>query len=83
MRLARRCLAERLERWTCNSEVPSLSPALTIYITGFRSPEFESSTTFVNTQPAGLPEDSPACWDSLNSVNFDLNYLSQAFARPH
>ena len=55
MGLARRWLAECLERWTCNSEVPSLSPTLTA--TGFGSPDFVSSTTFVNTEPAGLPED--------------------------
>ena len=67
MRLVRRWLAEWLELETCNSEVPSLSPALTA--TGFGSPEFESSTTFVNTEPAGLPED-------LRPVEIRLTLLS-------
>ena len=42
-------MAERLERWPCNSEAPSSSPALTAGLV-HGSPEFESLTMLVNSQ---------------------------------
>ena len=71
-------MAEWSERWTCNSEAASSSPALTASWIVHGSPEFKSSATFVNSQlvclrPVGI----------LNPVIFDLNYLYQSFARRH
>ena len=69
-------MAERLERWTGNSEAPSLSPTLTAR--WICSPEFKSSTTLINGHllcllPVGI----------LNPIVFELNYLFHEFARPH
>ena len=65
-------MAEPLERWTCNSEAPSSSPALTAswICSSHGSPEFKSSTTLVDCQlvclrPVGI----------LNPVKFNLNFL--------
>ena len=70
-------MAEWLERWTCNSEDPSSSPALTaIFVHG--SPRFKSSAMLVNSQLVCLR----LVW-ILNPVMFDLNYLFQSFAWPH
>ena len=69
-------MAEWFERWTCNSEAPSSSPALTGFVHG--SPEFKTSTMLVNSQLVCLPPVG-----ILNPVKFNLNYLFQAFARPH
>ena len=70
-------MAEWLERWTCNSEAPSSSPALTAGLV-HGSPEFESSAMLVNSQLVCL-------WPVwiLKPVKFDLNYLFHAFARFH
>ena len=65
-------MAERLERWICNAEAPRSSPALTA------SPEFKSSPMLVNSQLVCL---RPV--EILNLVKFNLNYLFEAFARPH
>ena len=66
-------VAERLERWL-RVRVP-LQP-LAGFVHG--SLELKSSATLVNSQlvclrPVGI----------LNPVKFSLNYLFQAFARPH
>ena len=65
-------MAEPLERWTCNSEAPSSSPALTAswICSSHGSPEFKSSTTLVDCKlvclrPVGI----------LNPVKFNLNFL--------
>ena len=72
-------MAEPLERWTCNSEAPSSSPALTAswICSSHGSPEFKSSTTLVDCQlvclrPVGI----------LNPVKFNLNFFVKTFSRP-
>ena len=65
-------MAGQLERWICNAEAPRSSSALTA------SPKFRYSPMLVNSQlvclrPVGI----------LNLVTFNLNYLFEAFARPH
>ena len=67
-------MTEWLERRTCNLGAP-LSP-LAEFVHG--SPEFKVSAMLVNSQlvcllPVGI----------VNPVKFNLNYLFQAFARPH
>ena len=63
-------MVERLERQTCNTEVPGSSPTLTTYLF-FGSPEFKSSASLVNSQlvhlmPAGI---------LIDHVMFYLKYL--------
>jgi len=72
-------VAKWLERWTCNSEVPSSSPALTTGGFVFGSPKFKSSATLANSQPGCLTRPVGI----LNPVKFNLNYLFQAFVRLH
>ena len=53
-------MADWLERWTCNSEAPSSSPALPVAGFVLGSPEFKSSTTLINSQLVR----PPTSWDS-------------------
>ena len=72
-------MTERLELcWTCNSEAQTLSPALTLGGFVLGCPKFKSSTMLVNRQLVCL---RPVA--ILSPVNFHLNHLFQAFARPH
>ena len=67
-------VAERLERWTFNSEASSSSPALPAgFVHG--SPKVKSWAMLVNSQLACL-----RTVGILNLVKFNLNYLFQAFA---
>ena len=73
-------MAGRLERWTCHSEAPSSSPALTL--AGFAhcthcSLELKSLATLVNSQLVYLRPIKV-----LSPDKFDLKYLFQAFVRP-
>ena len=69
-------MTEWLERRTCNLEAP-LNP-LPEFVYG--SPKFKTSAMLVNSQLVCL-----VCWPVgiVNPVKFNLNYLSQPFARPH
>ena len=60
-------MAEWSEYWTCNSEAPSSSPALTL------SPKFRCSASWFAFGQLGF----------LNPVKFDLDYLFQALAGPY
>ena len=71
-------MAEWLERWTCNSEASISSPTLTACWIVHGSREFKSSANVVNSRLVCLRRVG-----ILNPVMFDLNYLFQAFARPH
>ena len=71
-------MAEWLECWTCNSEASISSPTLTACWIVHGSREFKSSANVVNSQLVCLRRVG-----ILNPVMFDLNYLFQAFARPH
>ena len=70
-------MAEWLECWTCNPEVPSSSPALTACWICLRKSEFKSSVTLVNSQLVCL---GPVGIHHLAIVMFDLRYLFHAFA---
>ena len=72
-------MAEWLEHWTCNSEALNSSPTLTaswLFVHG--SSKFKSSATLVNSQVVWF-----RTVGFLDPVTFNLNYLFQAFARPH
>ena len=73
-----RSVAVWLERWNCNLEARVQVPLRPLAGFVHGSPEFNSLATLVNSQlacfrPVGI----------LNPVMFNLNYLFQAFARPH